>query len=62
MIWSVRQTRRFSRQYKRLHGNTAADVDAAVAEIAGNPELGEQKKGDSPRMRWRSGSGASARP
>lgn len=46
MTWSVRQTRRFSRQYKKLHDNTAADVDRAVAEVAQNPQIGERKKGD----------------
>lgn len=46
MTWSVRQTRRFSRQYKKLHDNTAADVDCAVDEVGRNPEIGERKKGD----------------
>ena len=48
---TVRQTRRFSRQYKKLHDNTATDVDEAVTEVANNPELGEQKKGDLARLR-----------
>ncbi len=51
MNWTVRQTRRFSRQYKKLHDNTATDVDEAVTEVANNPELGEQKKGDLARLR-----------
>lgn len=46
MIWEVRQTRRFVRAYKKLHDNVAADVDAAVAAIAENPDIGEKKKGD----------------
>jgi mRNA-degrading endonuclease RelE of RelBE toxin-antitoxin system len=46
MNWPVRQTRRFARQYKKLQDNTAADVDAAIIEVANNPEFGEQKKGD----------------
>lgn len=46
MTWSVQQTRRFARQYKKLHDNTAGDVDAAVDEVAQNPEIGERKKGD----------------
>jgi mRNA-degrading endonuclease RelE of RelBE toxin-antitoxin system len=46
MTWSVRQTRRFSRQYKKLHSNTAADVDSAVDEVRENPKIGERKKGD----------------
>ena len=31
-MWSVKQTRRFARQYKKLHDNGASDVDAAVDE------------------------------
>lgn len=46
MSWEVRQTRRFARSYKKLHDNIAADADAAVASIAGNPDIGEKKKGD----------------
>jgi mRNA interferase RelE/StbE len=44
--YAVSQTRRFARQYKKLHDNVAADVDAAVAAIAANPLVGERKKGD----------------
>ncbi len=43
---SVIQTRRFARQYKKLHDNGAADVDAAVRTVAGNPAIGARKKGD----------------
>jgi len=46
MSYGVRQTRRFARQYKKLHDNIAADVDSAVEEIAANPNVGERKKGD----------------
>lgn len=46
MSYEVRQTRRFSRQYKKLHDNVAADVDAAVDEVAENPDIGDRKKGD----------------
>jgi mRNA-degrading endonuclease RelE of RelBE toxin-antitoxin system len=46
MTYEVRQTRRFARQYKKLHDNVAADVDSAVEAIAENPALGERKKGD----------------
>jgi mRNA-degrading endonuclease RelE of RelBE toxin-antitoxin system len=46
MSYGVRQTRRFARQYKRLHDNVAADVDAAVESVAASPTLGEKKKGD----------------
>lgn len=51
MTWSVQQTRRFARQYKKLHDNTAADVDTAVEEITQNPEIGERKKGDLAALR-----------
>lgn len=47
MSWEVRQTRRFARVYKKLT-NTAliADTDAAVAQVAHDPDVGERKKGD----------------
>ncbi len=51
MTGSVQQTRRFSRQYKKLHDNTAADVDSAVDEVRKNPEIGERKKGDLATLR-----------
>ena len=44
MSWQVKQTRRFERVYKKLHKNVAAEVDNAVAAIAKNPDIGEQKK------------------
>lgn len=46
MSYDLRQTRRFARQYKKLHDNVAADVDAAVAVVAAHPDGGERKKGD----------------
>ena len=46
MSWEVRQTRRFVRAYKKLHDNVAADVDDAVEIIAGDPDIGERKRGD----------------
>lgn len=46
MTCGVQQTRRFARQYKKLHDNVAADTDAAVVAIANNPTIGECKKGD----------------
>lgn len=46
MSYAVEQTRRFARQYKKLHDNIAADVDSAVETVAGSPVIGEQKKGD----------------
>ena len=51
MTWTVLQTRRFSRQYKKLHDNTAADVDSAVDEVRQNPGIGERKKGDLAALR-----------
>ena len=46
MSYSVEQTRRFARQYKKLHDNVAADVDTAVETVAASPSVGERKKGD----------------
>lgn len=46
MSYEVRQTRRFARQYKKLHDNIARDVDEAVAMVAETPSIGERKKGD----------------
>jgi len=46
MSYGVEQTRRFARQYKKLHDNVAADVDAAVETIARTPSAGDRKKGD----------------
>lgn len=54
MTFEVRQTRRFARQYKKLHDNVAADVDTAVAEVAADPAIGERKKGDLAELRvWK---------
>ena len=50
-MWSVKQTRRFARQYKKLHDNIACDVDGAVDEVRKNPEIGERKKGDLAALR-----------
>lgn len=46
MRYEVLQTRRFARQYKKLHDNVATDVDTAVKAVAGKPSMGERKKGD----------------
>ncbi|BBE50830.1 MAG: type II toxin-antitoxin system RelE/ParE family toxin [Gallionella sp.] len=46
MSYTVEQTRRFARQYKKLHDNVAADVDNAVELVAEKPSIGERKKGD----------------
>lgn len=46
MSWKVLQTRRFTRVYKKLHDTLVKDVDAAIGEVAENPDIGEKKKGD----------------
>lgn len=46
MTFSALQTRRFARQYKKLHDNVAADVDVAVVSVCQAPRAGERKKGD----------------
>lgn len=51
MSYTLKQTRRFARIYKKLHDNVAADVDAAAATVAEDPTLGEQKKGDLAALR-----------
>ncbi|TSA22193.1 MAG: type II toxin-antitoxin system RelE/ParE family toxin [Betaproteobacteria bacterium] len=51
MAYEARQTRRFARQYKKLHDNVASDVDEAVVDIVKKPTLGERKKGDLSALR-----------
>ena len=46
MSWEVRQTRRFARVYKRLSKKATADLDAAVVQVASDPDIGVKKKGD----------------
>ena len=46
MTWGVRQTRRFARSYKKLHDNVVTEVDGAIEVVAGNPDIGEKKKGN----------------
>jgi mRNA-degrading endonuclease RelE of RelBE toxin-antitoxin system len=46
MNYQAVQTRRFARQYKKLHDNIAADVDAAVDAVVSSPNVGDKKKGD----------------
>ena len=46
MTFSALQTRRFARQYKKLHDNVAADVDAAGVSVCHAPRAGEREKGD----------------
>ncbi|MDA1107855.1 MAG: type II toxin-antitoxin system RelE/ParE family toxin [Proteobacteria bacterium] len=51
MSHEVVQTRRFGRQYKKLHDNVAEDVDSAVQSVADHPKIGERKKGDLAALR-----------
>jgi mRNA-degrading endonuclease RelE of RelBE toxin-antitoxin system len=46
MSRQVFQTKRFARNYKKLHDNIIGTVDSAIAEVARNPYIGEKKKGD----------------
>ena len=46
MKYSIQQSRRFSRQYKKLNDNVAADVDDAIEQVGKQPSIGERKKGD----------------
>ena len=46
MTYTLKQTRRFARAYKKLHDNVAADVDKAADVVAKDPAIGEKKKGD----------------
>jgi mRNA-degrading endonuclease RelE of RelBE toxin-antitoxin system len=46
MGYELRQTRRFSRTYKKLQDNVAADVDQAAQVVAQDPLVGQRKKGD----------------
>ena len=46
MSFQAVQTRRFARQYKKLHDTVAADVDAAVGAVTNSPLIGDKKKGD----------------
>lgn len=46
MTWTIHQTKRFARTYKKLHDNLIAEVDAAIGDVAQDPNLGEKKKGD----------------
>ncbi|MCG5535248.1 type II toxin-antitoxin system RelE/ParE family toxin [Ectothiorhodospira mobilis] len=51
MTWGIRQTRRFARSYKKLHDNVVVHVDAAIEEVARNPDIGKRKKGDLAALR-----------
>jgi mRNA-degrading endonuclease RelE of RelBE toxin-antitoxin system len=51
MPYSIIQTRRFARQYKKLNESTAKDLDNAVLLISQKSTLGEKKKGDLANLR-----------
>ena len=51
MPYSIIQTRRFARQYKKLNESTAKDLDNAVLQVSEKPTLGEKKKGDLASLR-----------
>jgi mRNA-degrading endonuclease RelE of RelBE toxin-antitoxin system len=51
MAYSIIQTRRFARQYKKLNESTAKDLDNAVMQVSEKPTLGEKKKGDLANLR-----------
>lgn len=46
MNFQIEQTKRFSRTYKKLNDNMVPEVDAAIANVAANPDIGDKKKGD----------------
>lgn len=51
MSYTLVQTRRFARQYRKLNDNVAADVDRAVFDVAKAPTIGARKKGDLAKLR-----------
>ena len=51
MMWDIKQTKRFSRLYKKLHDNMVVDVDDAIEKIQQNPEIGDRKVGDLAALR-----------
>ena len=51
MPYSIIQTRRFARQYKKLNESTAKDLDNAVLQVSEKPTLGEKKKWDLANLR-----------
>jgi len=42
----VRQTNSFSKVVKKLHLNQKKELDKIIQEIMGNPNIGDNKKGD----------------
>ncbi|MES2047999.1 MAG: type II toxin-antitoxin system RelE/ParE family toxin [Pseudomonadota bacterium] len=46
MALRILDTPSFNRVVKKLHARDKKDLDAAIREIATNPAIGEEKKGD----------------
>lgn len=46
MALKILDTPSFNRAVKKLNTRDKKDVDAAILEIAANPAIGEEKKGD----------------
>jgi mRNA interferase RelE/StbE len=42
----ILQTKHFARQKKKLNAHQIRELDKAVSEVAEDPEVGEQKRGD----------------
>jgi len=47
----VLQKGEFKKAYKRLHENQLDAVNEGIESVMGNPEIGEQKKGDLVKFR-----------
>lgn len=43
---NITQTKQFGKQKKKLHASQIAALDKAVLIVAGNPTIGDLKKGD----------------
>jgi len=48
---TVVQSNRFKKAYKKLHSNQLADANKAIETVIGNPDIGEQKKGNLSHLR-----------
>ncbi len=51
MTFEVLQTRRFARQYKKMHDNIVCEVDKVVMLLAADLDLGTLKSGDLAHIR-----------
>lgn len=43
---TIKQMPSFKKAYKKLHSSQKSKVNEAIKLIVGNPEIGEEKKGD----------------